>query len=349
MTVAVSVTTMASGRVSPPPGGRHLPALALIRFLAVAAVIWTHAAGPIKWMGTGFDFADAGRFGSAFFTQCSVFLVMLKAFSRADLTWLQNARGRFFRVYVPFLLWSIIYAVQLDLKALFLHEGERFEFDRSFFWNGSIYHLWFLPFILIVGIVLFGFARWLMRAPKLAIPMAVLLVFAGCLAGAIYFPIEPDTFDRDYMLRLSWNRIPSVCWAAAFAIFFQFGGRELLRTRGMLMLGIGVFAGSLFMLGTHPWLHVFENLSGVGGMLIGLSILNAAQISWASALGKLTYGMYLCHLLFLGLFRTLWHKGMGATNNYTFAVVATFLTVCASAVASAYLARTRQLKVLVPV
>ena len=102
-----------------------LPALALMRFIAVAGVIWTHACGQIKWMGSGFDFADAGRFGSAFFTHCSVFLVMLKAFGRDDLSFTQNVTGRFKRVYVPFLLWSMIYAINVDLRFRFRCFGFR--------------------------------------------------------------------------------------------------------------------------------------------------------------------------------------------------------------------------------
>lgn len=348
MTAAIPATTAFPVARSTTSSATYLPALALVRFLAVAGVIWTHACGEIRWMGTGFDFADAGRFGSAFFTQCSVFLVMLKAFSRDDLTWLENARGRFMRVYLPFLLWSLIYAGNFDVKFYILHEGEPFEWDRSFLWNGSTYHLWFLPFIFLAGLALFGLGRWLMQAPKLAIPVALLLVFLGAWAGGIYLPVAPDSFERDYMFRLSWNRLPSVCWAAAFAIIYQFGARDALRTRGILILGITLFISCVISMGLRPHWHVFENLSGVGGMLMGLSILNAASIGWATKLAKLTYGMYLCHLLFLGFFRTVWHKVFGHADNYHFAVIAACLTLTASAFTSAILSRSRWLKILVP-
>jgi len=348
VTGSISMTSPALSTPCVHAAGRHLPALALMRFIAVAGVIWTHACGQIKWMGSGFDFADAGRFGSAFFTQCSVFLVMLKAFQRSDLSPSENAAGRFRRVYVPFVLWSLIYAFNIQFRHLILPDTEAFEWDIAILWNGSVYHLWFLPFIFIVGIILFGFAKWLLSHSRLAIPCALALVMAGSACGAIFLHVDPDTFPRDYMFRLAWNRMPSVCWAAAFAIFYQFGGSEILRTRTLLVFGAALLALSITALGIRPYWHPFENLAGVAGLMMGLSVLNEARLDWATPLARLTYGMYLCHLLFLGLFRTVWHKLVSKHDDYTFALIAATFTLVASAIASAVLRRIKGLRILVP-
>lgn len=326
-----------------------LPALALWRFLAVAGVIWTHSLNRVQWDGSGFAFADAGRFGSAFFTQCSCFLVLLKSFGRRDLSWGDYAAGRFWRIYVPFLLWSLIYIVHIQVRHHKFNADEPYQFEWAVFWNGSEYHLWFLPFIFVAGMILFAFGRWLISVPRLALPIAAALVFVGAAAGLVHATIQPHHFGWDYMLRLGWNRVPSICWGASLAIAWHFAGRGTLRTVPVALLGIAAFVGSILTLGFAPHLYMFENLAGAGGMLMGVSILNRWAIPGSVQLARLTFGIYLSHIIFISAFRLFWHQTVGESNTLAFGLSATPAVLLGSALFSAFLTRTRGLKILVPV
>ncbi len=63
------------------------------------------------------------------------------------------------RIYVPFLAWSVVYLVFKGAKALLL-PGEPNDFPGvEFLWLGSFYHLWFMPFMLLVTLGVFCLAR----------------------------------------------------------------------------------------------------------------------------------------------------------------------------------------------
>lgn len=322
-------------------------ALALMRFVAVIGVCWVHTAGSVTLAPGQFDYPNAGRFGSAFFTQCAVFLTLLKSFRRDDLHFFPYLTGRFRRVYVPFLLWTGIYIVAREAQFYLLGRGEHFEWTLGVLWNGSEYHLWFLPFIYVVGLALFFLGKLIRTRPGMAIPIAVACVPLGVLVGLRPYTIEPHTFDDSYMPMLAWNRLPSILWGIFFAIAYQFGCARPLRTRIALAGGLIVFVGAMIARGLPPGAPIFENIAGAGGMLIGLSALNNIDMPFAERLGKLTYGMYLCHLLFVGGIRIVCGK-LWVNDTLTYAFVATTLAVIFSALLSSWLARTRGLRILVP-
>ena len=63
------------------------------------------------------------------------------------------------RIYVPFLAWSGIYLAFKGGKALLL-PGQPNDFPGvDLLWLGSFYHLWFMPFVLLVTLAVFCLAR----------------------------------------------------------------------------------------------------------------------------------------------------------------------------------------------
>jgi hypothetical protein len=179
--------------------------------------------------------------------------------------------------------------------------------DGSVVVAGTAYHLWFLPFILLVTLAAYPVAKGLLRGggPSWAL--------AGLLAGArVAFCVAPSpvTFDLQaegawnwrYALEHGWRAMPAVCWGLAMIPMFPFL-RERLRGRwwaagGCCALATGCALGMVWG-GNRPAL---ANLAGVL-LLVGAAGLRS-EARWMRGLarcGRLAFSLYLVHVAVLRL------------------------------------------------
>ena len=175
---------------------RAMPALAAMRFAAAMAVIWTHSAVHLVPSPNAHP-GDLFRFGSAFFTQCTIFLCLFKRFRTPDADVARYAASRFRRVYLPFLGWTAIY---VGLKLILIAGGRKdhdVDLSLSLLWNGGEFHLWFLPFALVAGVVVFAAGGWIRPQRRIAVAVAFTLI------GAALAPLSVLHRERRLRRKLS--------------------------------------------------------------------------------------------------------------------------------------------------
>ena len=155
-------------------------------------------------------------------------------------------------------------------------------------------------------------------------------------------------FAANYLPVMAWNRLPSVMWGAAFACLWQSNAARVLTTRISAAIGALVLIGCVTALYLHGANNFVENFAGVGGMLLALAAANRGP-AMLMPLGRLTFGIYLCHMLFVGFCRTLLgHFGID-DETMQFVLLTTFVVATLSVAFTMLLIQSRLTRWLAPV
>jgi surface polysaccharide O-acyltransferase-like enzyme len=320
--------------VSPAPAGSAVvsgssprwPLLDVARWPAIYAIVWLHTMGSPHSARTEYlDWSTVlTRFAVPFFVAACVFLVLQGVWHKPQRTFLQYARNRFLRIYVPFLAWSAVYLGFKLVKGRFL-PGQRNDFPGiEILWTGGFYHLWFMPFILVVSLAAFPIAKIVHGCEWLRWPIAI-----GSLAAAVALStpvvaaaIAPDysayhnatdarqtisraTSDHQATVQacnLMVDTLPAMFWAMAVGL--AFGGGQVRSPAGSRRIDKPLAASQLLLfVGSMVWLGAFgrsalmENLAGVSLLLIGLYPTDSRVLCRVARFPALAYGIYLSHML----------------------------------------------------
>lgn len=127
------------------------------RFVAALGIVWFHTQAP------GMRLA---------YVALPFFLVLLTIPSRA------STAKRAERLLLPFLRWSVLYAVVLTAMAIRHHEAPFGWWQPEMVLTGTAIHLWFLPFAFLIAVL-----SPLLRRPLVAIAAAIGFSVAVCLWG----------------------------------------------------------------------------------------------------------------------------------------------------------------------
>ncbi len=152
------------------------------RFAAALGIVWFHTQAP------GLRVA---------YVSLPFFLVLLAMPSRAT----PGVRAR--RLLIPFLQWSVVYALVLTAFALRTHAAPLGWWHWSMIFTGTSLHLWFLPFAFAVSVL-----APLFRPPLMAPAAALAVAAALCLFGT------PDTAP---LAQWSFGLIPVLIGFAYFS------------------------------------------------------------------------------------------------------------------------------------
>lgn len=154
-----------------------------------------------------------------FFTTSGFFFFRNYDSENEDLneTRLKKALIRLFRIY---LIWTIIYLPYtiFDYTHTGFHIKYLFTYVRDFFLNGSYYHLWFLPALMLADIIVYCLYK--KKGLNFTLLITLILYFVGYLIN-VYTPI--------------WESIPGV------SFFFGFFTKTLSTARN------GIFFGPMFI------------------------------------------------------------------------------------------------------
>lgn len=310
-----------------------------LRLLAALAVVWIHS----------FDTRpapspqDMGRFAVPFFTVTSVWLMARRPTPRepagvAAFAWLSFVRRRFVRLYVPFLIWNIVYTMMREAKLRLLHTGEPTTFDVGWFTSGVAMQLWFLPFLFVAQsvcravLVLATYGeslRWLLAVACVA---TVPLVVAR--------PVKTETMGVTFFLGVSREAVPAALVATAVALI---GLHRLPVSAALCGAGMAVCVLATFAVagrGRDLWLETLAGLSLATAALRvprsctqgrgradqsirlpqpyhGLEYTTVAPGGWLgglAALGTYAFGIYLVHIVFQNVLMTAAHGHVTMTN-----------------------------------
>ena len=124
---------------------------------------------------------------------------------------------RLFRIY---LIWTIIYLPYtiFDYTHTGFHIKYLFTYVRDFFLNGSYYHLWFLPALMLADVIVYCLYK--KKGLNFTLLITFILYFVGYLIN-VYTPI--------------WESIPGI------SFFFGFFTKTLSTARN------GIFFGPMFI------------------------------------------------------------------------------------------------------
>ncbi|MGI6498266.1 MAG: acyltransferase [Oscillospiraceae bacterium] len=332
------------------------PYLNVLRCAAMYLVVMLHSFAPfytnISLFGTRTWWAmnlmtPITRMGVPLFFMISGYLALSKERTRQIRPFYQKQIGK---LILPFLFWNLFYFIFNGF--LYHNSMNPLLFFTQLFQHGSKYHLWFLYQI----IALYLLAPFLKRiVDHCSFKELFLLLFLILL--------QPSVFHFFNTIQTTISIAPFKALIEGYAGFFLYGyllGTVTLspRIKGLIYLG-GIMGLSLSVFGNHwmssPQLLNFQWNAGYsithfltsGACFVFIKDRFKAQDQpprrwkstltlWANRISKLTFGIYLSHVMMLELFRALQHAA-GITLTPAVQIICSFLAASVGSTVLAYL------------
>ncbi|WP_428937872.1 acyltransferase [Fontivita pretiosa] len=270
-----------------------------VRLLASIAIVWAHSprSDQIMWLQV------LGVFGTSFFAAASVYFLAQGLRRDADRTLGRYALSRARRLYVPFLVWSIVYLIFRNLcRALITHKPTVQVTAMNLLAGGET-HLWFLPFILIVCLVAFPLLRFALARPHRPAPIALAFAVGGLLLVVLPPPRFAPESDTVNFWRCAYWAMPSVLWGLAIALSDDVIRQLRDGAPRTTLLAAGITVTCLALLVTDGLSIYGKNIAGVACMLVALSLPRGNWQRSIAPIATLGFGVYLVHPLVLGVLR----------------------------------------------
>lgn len=270
----------------------RLPQLDAARVIAMFGIIWIHSARSTEMVPT----MAKARFAVPFFVAAAVLMILRGFYAKPDRSLVRFTTTRLYRLGLPFVAWTIIYLLFKLAKRMVAPDQANDFPGWEILFLGSAYHLWFLPYLMIVSLLVGYSARFIVRVDQPAL--------WGCAAATVAIGWACTPYPGHQLgwdgLHFMWLATPAVF--SAYAIFWLLQcRRDWWRNRGLIQISSAfVLVGStlfLIKVGRHA---LAETLAGISFLLLTLQW--SASGSIAQRLGQLaplTYGIYLSHLLFI--------------------------------------------------
>ncbi len=288
----------------------YYPLLDVFRFFAAISIVWLHVAGT-----PGLERSKIlGRFAVPFFTCTAAFLAFDALRRHRNLSLLDYFLNRFCRIYPLFLAWSIIYwGFRSASSVLLEHKGWIRPTVREFFLDGVAIQLWFLPFIIVATTAAFGIAKLesVIRSAKKT--LAALLGIVGIFAA--FFPDPPWIREAGYAPWLAYDALPALMWGIALGLLVKRHSTSLVEATETVatirqmprpvvpntMAASGAIAFCVWLvLGVIFGRSIlWENVAGLGLLLVGLNQVSFTREPFVAFLGSISFGVYLTHALFV--------------------------------------------------
>jgi surface polysaccharide O-acyltransferase-like enzyme len=263
------------------------------RLLAAFAIVWLHTMqSPALLPSTAI-----GRFAVPFFTAAAVFLLWESLAQGRRRTLSEYIRNRFVRLYLPFLAWTVIYLLFKFGKSVLTPNQPNDFPGLMLLVSGGFYHLWFLPFILVVSVLVFATGRKIIGNPMAEWRLCLVSTMLGTALAIA--PIPASVSAAGDWLGYWWSALPSVFWSLAFAIIYRYRQSDRLMTSSYALLGLAVTVAATAWT-WHVGRSLFaENLAGLSFLIFALGTWQGAVVRTFASFGPLAYGIYLSHLLFI--------------------------------------------------
>ena len=273
----------------------------VMRTIAAIAIVWLHAMETGR-ATTGWD--NIGRFAVPYFTATTTFLIVFLLGERLKegkivCIW-GYFKSRFYRIYIPFALWSLIYFIIRFLNASFFSRENTVFVPKDVLFSGTAHHLWFLPFIFWVSFLTCLLTCFLFRKHLVNILIASLFFFIGNIF--LFIPGSQSFFKSfGYSSSLIWKTMPSAIFGIGLALCFLSGHLRLsyMTKYRQFFLFLWVILVLSCLGGRNYYL---ENITGFVSLLFAVSLC----VSQHSKLGvlfinlsKYSYFIYLSHILFV--------------------------------------------------
>ena len=277
-----------------------------------------------------------GRFAVPLFVMITILMVFESLARNPQQGLPRYARSRFLRLYLPFMAWNGIYLVFKLLKGRLL-PGEPNDYPGAeVLWVALCWHLWFLPFILVVSLLAFTVARFVLSRPAFAPRTMVACLLCG---GVLTFlpPSEWLTGMGKYG-GIVCHALPSVAWGLGLAIACHLLGTDLLKRPAATLLGAVLLGGGTAGVWHFGESRLCETLAGLGMLIAAMAPIEQGWGPRLAGLGTLAFGIYLSHVLWLKVIEVLAVKA-GVPNAWPRDVAIFLAAVLASSVTAWLLSR----------
>jgi peptidoglycan/LPS O-acetylase OafA/YrhL len=216
------------------------------------------------------------------------------------------------RILVPYFCWTAIYSSLLFIKSYLTGSQKTYEIWKMIFYGESAVHLYFLPILVFIQTLLASL-YFVLKNPALKFRILGLFLFALCTA---YFSIGyiNQCFGISALGQL-------IAIATYFIVVVAITNSSILPKAAFSFqcLGAVMTAGAIILNLQKTPLKLYGYpmilpLGGLGLMLLSLGSYGISLPRWLKNITKLSFGIYLCHVLFLESIEFIFEK-MGMTNS----------------------------------
>lgn len=317
----------------------------IVRAIAAIGVIWIHAGRSPFW--NDHNLGPAGSWGTAFLNSLAGFFVVFALQRRADRGMLAFAGHRIWRVYGAFVVWSLIYLAARGVNFLAFQKRSMIQWDWDLFFFGTTYHLWFLPYLLIITLATLPLVSWALRSRPRMVGVSVLLVVA---ASALLILPEPEALSRGreaLPLFHLYSRAPGFFFGLAIGLWMLAGFRPRVGMSQAIACAAVVIVCMYLSLTTELPKHVLNRMAATAAFMVALAPWHGRIAQWLASMGKLGFGVYLCHVLFLEAFITVLTRA-GVSPSFRVDIVVFVVDVVASFAFAWLMRRSKWLGWLIP-
>ena len=317
----------------------------IVRAVAAIGVIWIHAGRSPFW--NDHNLGPAGSWGTAFLNSLAGFFVVFALQRRADRGLLAFAGHRVWRVYGAFLVWSLLYLAARGVNFVLFHKRSMIEWEWDLLFFGTTYHLWFLPYLLIITLLTLPLVAWALRSRPRMVGVSVLFVVA---ASAVLILPEPEMLSRGreaLPLFHLYSRAPGFFFGLAIGLWMLAGFRPRVGIPHALVCA-GIVAGCMYLsLTTELPKHVLNRVAATAAIMVAFAPWQGAVARWLASMGTLGFGVYLCHVLFVEAFITVLTRA-GVAQSFRVDLLVFVMDVVASFAFAWLMRRSKWLARLIP-
>lgn len=209
------------------------------------------------------------------------------------------------RLILPYFVWTILYEILFFLRSLFTNAPHKFIFWRVLFYGESAVHLYFVPTLIFFQIITLSIILLTKPETNRRLLGIFLLIFASVyfLIGEFYDCFGVATVGQIFGIVLYLS-----CAFLASEITKKYLNIPLLVRIGLILVTCAI-VGNYF---NKPWIilgyPMILPVGGIGLFLISLGLPHISVPSWIVKLSSTSFGIYLCHVVFLEGFELVLEK-----------------------------------------
>ncbi len=309
-----------------------------LRGVAIIAVVLGHA--NIGVVSAGLTVGEDAQFFSTL--NIALYLVHMPLFAflmglSMPVAWEKRPHPQYLLQRVVFfgwlyLLWTLIQGSFEVLASRFQHGNKTTISDVLSPWV-PIAHLWFLPWAMIVSLLILGTQPWKKRPLSLIVGVLTLAISSGM------WGVDGDLFFTRGMALLIFTLVGAVTGMERFSRWIQ--GFSAIKA-GLLISSWAVYLGililhipnerpttsdgfrSLATVGTG----ILASIAGITAIILTISLIyRLCTVKWLEYLGRMSLQIFLAHLLFTPATRIMLIK-LGITDPFFVDGLATTAGIC---------------------
>ena len=269
-----------------------------LRFLAILDIVGLHVNGQYA----------LGGIGLPLFTIISMCLTV-KTGGKYDMTTFIKKRG--FRLMVPWLFWSLLYAVLKSGYSAYSGEPVLAWCKWNMIVAGTISHLWFLPFISVAGV-----ATLYSHKITEKLPVLPLVVVTFLLGNTSMILVAHSNLEYPFYQWLFCTPAVFLGFSLGMLLIRAMPPKSNVLTLTLYAVSQTAVAILLYYVSPQCALVLKQNLIALLLILIALIIPNKNDFT-INIIKRNIYGVYIVHgFLFLALLKPLYHHIQFMPNQW---------------------------------